>query len=163
MIINNFCLYAKQFPELANRFFDTKKRGVIIEQADAREWLSRYRGARFDIIIDDLFSDTDGIPQRAVTADESWFSLLTKNLSSTGLLIMNFADRQEYRQSAFYDNAKVNSHFESAYQFSSKLLDNRVVCFSPSQLVAQNLKQGLADKVSYSDRKRLSFNMRRLK
>ncbi|MFQ5643422.1 MAG: oxidoreductase, partial [Thiogranum sp.] len=57
---------------VARRFFALKGKGVQLIRANAVDWVQQYRGAPFDMIIDDLFGDADGEPQRAVFADRAW-------------------------------------------------------------------------------------------
>ena len=58
-------------------------RTISLQRADAEQWLSRYNGPAFDIIIDDLFYEQDGEPLRAVdlhSNNGAWLSLLKRHL-----------------------------------------------------------------------------------
>ncbi|MGH1471199.1 MAG: spermidine synthase [Cellvibrionaceae bacterium] len=52
---------------------------VTLHCADAIKWLKEYRGKKFDLIIDDLFFEEEGVPQRAVAADSQWCGLIAKH------------------------------------------------------------------------------------
>ncbi len=63
--------------------------------ADAIAWLAMDDGEPFDLIVDDLFGERDGIPCRAVRADADWLDLLVSRIGDCGMLTMNFAGRRE--------------------------------------------------------------------
>ena len=45
---------------IAQRFFGITQKNAEVHQADAKLWLERYQGPRFDMIIDDLFGQQEG-------------------------------------------------------------------------------------------------------
>lgn len=148
---------------VANRFFNAGGRGVDIIESDARVWLRQYQGEKFDLIVDDLFSHQDGVPQRAVAANRAWFNLLRKNLAADGLLTMNYADRRELNASSFMTDCDTYQQFASAYQFSNKLLDNRIVCFSRDLLDRRGFNQRLKTHREFNNARSLSYNIRKIK
>ena len=41
--------------DLAKRFFGIEKDNVLIQEADAKQWVDTYEGGPFDIVIEDVF------------------------------------------------------------------------------------------------------------
>ena len=148
---------------VAKRFFKLKQSAVDIVQGDAHAWLHKYRGPSFDIIIDDLFSHQDGIPQRAVEANQSWFEVLTRNVKEQGLLVMNFADRQELNASAYKKNTSIENRFRSVYQFSNRILENRIVVFSKENLDKTVFRNNLEQYPELDPKRNMPFSVRCLK
>ena len=98
----------------------SRDRRVELHCADAIDWLQRYRGSSFDVIIDDLFidgsSESPTDPRRVVELTESisgsmlnrfrlpqrhsWMALLHKRLGQSGLLVANCAAKEQTRPAA---------------------------------------------------------------
>lgn len=148
---------------VAKRFFKLNNKSVEIVHSDAHAWLHQYKGPPFDIIIDDLFSHQDGIPQRAVDANQSWLDALTNNLSKEGLLVMNFADRQEFMASAYRKSPQMGKRFSSIYQFSNRLLENRILAFSAEKLEKKNFTVNLSNNPELDPKRNMSFTIRKIK
>ena len=125
--------------EVAHRFFELDKPPVKLVEADARRWLQRYRGAPFDLIIDDLFGGRDGDPQRAVEADSAWFRQLLRHLRPNGTLVANFVSSLELRRSGWFRNQQLRRRLPTALQLEVPKYQNAVGAFlgrraSPSDL-----------------------------
>lgn len=131
--------------KLAQRFFDLKYANLELVQADAIDWMIEYEGEPFDLIIDDLYFEADGEPQRAIEADASWFDVLIENLTEQGALVMNFVNYREWRDSAYFSADFVQEAFPSVYQFATPTCHNAVVGFlrkpTETRLLRQTLKQ----------------------
>jgi spermidine synthase len=96
---------------------------------NAVEWLKNYSGPPFDMIIEDLFVEDNGQPQRAVVADEAWCNALLKNFAADGVLVMNFDSLKNYKKCAFVDNIDYRNSFDSVYRLRVKNYDNCVAAF----------------------------------
>ncbi|MDH5325706.1 MAG: fused MFS/spermidine synthase [Gammaproteobacteria bacterium] len=114
---------------IAKRFFKINRPNTYLYEHDAVHWLRSYQGPKFDYIVDDLFSDASGEPERAVEADHGWFSLLLKHLSSNGVLVMNFVSAKELKRSAFFSNRLVKSQFRSAFKLETPSNENAIAAF----------------------------------
>lgn len=112
--------------QLAKRFFGLRYTNLQLVQANAVYWLSEYAGEPFDLIIDDLYGEDGGEPCRAVAADGSWFDLLLEHLSEQGMLVMNFVNAREWRQSAYFHETFVREAFAQAYRLATPTCHNRV-------------------------------------
>lgn len=110
---------------IAKKYFGIKKdKSTHIIKADAIEWLKTYRGKKFDFILDDLFLEKDGFPDKAASG-LSWNQLLINQLSSKGVLAINFDSNQALRQS-LSTAKKEFTQFCSRYALAVPKYDNRI-------------------------------------
>lgn len=128
---------------LARRFFGVRGRGVKLVRADAVAWLRGYRGEPFDFIVDDLFADADGQPQRAVASDARWSRLLLRHLTPQGVLAVNFPTRQELEAAALLAEPRIRARFASAFRLSTPQNDNAVGVFCRLQATPRQLRERL--------------------
>lgn len=128
---------------IARRFFHVKGRAIELHHADAVSWVKQYSGPPFDLIIDDLFGDYDGEPQRSVTADSAWGSLLSGMLAEEGLIVSNFATRLELEVSAYQSSKFCRKQFDSAFILSTAQNYNAVGVFMRRRATTQQLRTRL--------------------
>ncbi|GMQ89602.1 MAG: hypothetical protein BMS9Abin09_1106 [Gammaproteobacteria bacterium] len=128
---------------VARRFFAVKGKGVQLIQANAKDWIKQYQGPPFDIIIDDLFGDVDGEPQRAVYAGREWVRSLTSCLSKEGMIISNFESRLELMVSAYLHKNSVSRAFDSAFHLSTSQNYNAVGVFLKKPATTRQLRDRL--------------------
>jgi len=114
---------------LARRFFGLRDPRVELIEADAIEWLARYRGLSFDIIIDDLFTEVAGEPERVIAADRNWVRQLARRLSSQGILIMNFISGLELRSSCLFEKPACAPQFKQIFRLMTPLYENQIGVF----------------------------------
>ena len=130
--------------EVAREYFEVEAGNVELHQADARWWLKQYRGEPFDMIIDDIFTDADGDPQRAVPADGPWMRGLLKHLSRDGVLVCNFGSSKELKECGYFTNTAIGKRFAQAFQLTTPLYENAIGAFvsapSESALLRQRLR-----------------------
>ncbi|MDX1519263.1 MAG: histidine kinase [Gammaproteobacteria bacterium] len=113
--------------DLGRRFFGLDMDSLELVEADAVDWLRRHRKHRYELIIEDMFSESSRRPVRAVPADGEWLKCLTRHLSGSGILVMNFASEEEFRESAVCQDMKLRNRFTSIYRLTLPTLDNVVV------------------------------------
>jgi len=129
---------------VARKYFGVNRSEAELIQADAVSWLNEYDGPSFDLIIDDLFSEEEGEPVRAVAAEDKWLSVITRNLNANGMLVMNFISAKTLKSCCLISN---NSHstYKSAFQISMPIYDNAIGIFlkfdASSTDLRTNLKQ----------------------
>jgi spermidine synthase len=128
---------------IARRFFGVQGDDVELHQADAVEWLRTYRGPAFDMIVDDLFADCDGEPQRAVFADADWVDRLGRRLDPHGMIVANFASPLELEVSAFRTHAPCRRRFRSAFHLSTAQNHNAVGVFLNKPADTRQLRERL--------------------
>ena len=129
--------------QLAQKFFDIDTVPAQLHQAEAGEWLQSYRGAAFDLIIDDLFTNEGKEPVRSVSADSDWFSLLSQHLAEDGKLVLNFASSKEFKRAGYFINKRINRRFKQVFRFSNPQLDNIVGAFIQKESSSQQLRENL--------------------
>ncbi len=111
---------------VARRYFGVAGEEVTLFRADAVEWVTRWRGEPFDLVIDDLFAECDGEPVRAVDARPRWFQRLHRLLAPGAALVMNFPTRRSLQESGYFTSHTVRRRYAAAYGFSLPLYQNAV-------------------------------------
>jgi len=152
--------------EVAREHFEVEAENVELYQADAIHWVRQYHGERFDLIIDDLFSDNDGDPQRVIEAAAPWMRQLLKRLNPKGALVINFGSPAELKSSAWFDNVAIQDKFPAAFQLTTPLYENAIGAFLRQPGESSGLRRNLADWPELDPRKkgcRLKYAIRRLK
>ena len=127
--------------KIAKKWFEIGKSDATLIQADARDWLYNYDGPKFDLIIDDLFGDTDGEVARAVAVDKDWAEHLCKHVSAEGVLTVNFIGKPELRNSALYKHKQ----FKSRYCFTPPFCDNAVSVFTKNGTTIRQWKERIKE------------------
>jgi spermidine synthase len=130
---------------VAKRFFGVRYKNVQLIQADAIAWVQNYADEPFDLIIEDLFEEEDGLPIRLMHDDVSWLDSMQALLSENGLLVINHGDIREARFTRAHLPRK-----KMLRQFSIPFLQNRVLAFP----AAENQKK-------YFERNMLQLNLSR--
>jgi spermidine synthase len=151
---------------IARRFFKLKDKSIALIEYDAVEWLVHYRGEKFDMIIDDLFYEEEGEPVPVTRANVSWFNLLLRNLSSDGVIVRNFVDKQELKKSAGVSHASTNKRFSSIFQLTTTYNENFAAVYLRKLSSAQALRKRLVQIPALNPSlktSRLRYKIRRLK
>ena len=127
---------------VARKYFGVDHSEAELIEADAVSWLNNYDGPPFDLIIDDLFSEEDGEPVRAVAADHKWLSVITRNLNSRGMLVMNFISGKTLKSCALFSE-KRNRAYRAAFQISMPIYDNAIGIFLAFNATSTDLRMNL--------------------
>ncbi len=141
---------------VARRFFGVRGDDVQLVQADAIEWVRHYEGPAFDLVIDDLFGEVDGEPQRAVFADNTWVRTLLGLLSGEGAIVSNFASRLELDVSAYVAHASCRNRFVSGFRLTTDQNYNNVGVFLRRPVTTRQLRERLAAIPALNPRRRSS-------
>lgn len=152
--------------EVAREHFGVEADNVELHQADAIWWLRQYRGERFDLIIEDLFADSDGDPQRVIAADAPWMRRLLKQLTPKGTLVINFGSAKELKQSAWFSEPGLSQKFPAAFKLTTPLYENAIGTFLREAADSITLRHHLAEWPELDAAKRgcrLNYAIRRLK
>lgn len=112
---------------VARRWFGVSHRRDELVHADACDWVEKNASLRFDIIIDDLFTEDAGNPVRAVSMDRCWSNKLTARLTSGGMLVANFISNAELRDAVRY----IRAALPCALSFQHPGYENAVGVFLP--------------------------------
>jgi SAM-dependent methyltransferase len=127
---------------LARRFFGVGGRGVEVVRADAIRWVRGARGARFDVVIDDLFGESDGEPVRAA-GGAAWWRRLARLVAPGGALVVNFAEARDLRTSRLAADAALRRRFPSAAVFSCEGYTNRIAALASAPGAASDFRERL--------------------
>jgi len=125
--------------EVAQRFFDVDRYGIDCYCADAVAFAEAWRGPRFDLVIEDLFPPADRSVSRAVPATGRWFGTLSKLVSDTGTLVMNFGDWPEYRDS-WTASDKALRGWQQRFRFSTPDCHNAVLAWTRQEADSATLR-----------------------
>lgn len=140
-------------------------KAVCLRQADAVDWLGRYRGKPFDLIVDDLFVENKGDPRRAVPVQKEWARLLSSHLNRSGVLAVNFEAGSALRSSALLADPALAKQFPGKFSLSVPGYDNRIGAFFRSEVTKSDLKaslQGLEKRFGKKVTSRLAARVRKL-
>ncbi len=129
--------------QIATEHFGVSPATVSLHCADARQWVKDYRGAAFDMIIEDLFTDINGEPERALAATSGWINQLLRHLNREGMLVMNFIGRQSFTGSGYFTNKRTRSRFRSVYSLQLQQYENLIVALSRKPVSAWTLRSNL--------------------
>lgn len=127
---------------IARRFFGVRGEDVELVRADAVDWVGNYRGPAFDMIIDDLFTEVGGEPQRAVCADDHWVKALSACLAPQGMIVSNFASRLELDVSAWLYRGR-RSGFAAGFCLTTAQNYNAVGVFTRRTVTTRQLRERL--------------------
>ena len=150
---------------VARRFFGVKGADVELIQADAIQWLSEYSGEPFDLVIDDLFGDVDGDPQRAVVVDDQWLAQLCRVLSKTGVLTINFVSGKELKRAMSASQRSLKKQFASVFGMKTIQNYNTIGVFTRQPATSEQLRSRLADVPALNPRRKstqLQYSIRRI-
>lgn len=148
---------------VAKRFFGLRDRRVTLVCENAITWAALYDGEPFDLVIDDLFGEDDGIPCRAVPADADWFDLLSSLLAREGVLAMNFDGARDVQLCGWSNDRDgvLRERFPAAVALASPTCENRVVAFLPAAATTADLRAAVAAEPALRG-KLLRYRARRL-
>ncbi|TCK18764.1 spermine/spermidine synthase [Thiogranum longum] len=139
---------------VAERYFGVQGDDVQLVEADAIEWVRQYQGPAFDMIIDDLFGEVDGEPQRAIYADGKWAGSLLALLSGDGVIVSNFASGIELEVSAYVSQASCRNRFVSGFNLTTSQNYNSVGAFLRRAASTRQLRERLAGVAELNPRRR---------
>lgn len=124
--------FDKTHLKVARKYFKVNTKKCELICADAEEWLRKYRGKKYDLIIDDVFNEIDNIPYRSIEGKKNWAKVLLKNLKHKGILVFNFADKKEWNKSfKLWKHSLASNNIGIATQHKC---DNRIVHISSEDI-----------------------------
>lgn len=151
--------------QIARQHFDLHYRNLDLVHANAIDWMTHYTGEPFDLIIDDLYYEDQGLPSRAIAADASWLDILMDHLSDDGMLVLNFVSPQEWRKSGYFTADFVRGRFTTALRFTTPTCHNVVTALLPGQVTLSQLRQRMRQFPGLDERKsgcRLRYRVSRI-
>ncbi len=126
---------------VARKYFKVSKKYCRLIHDDVKNWLPNNENKQYDLIIDDVFFESNNIPYRSVKVQAIWIEKLLKKLTKQGVLVINFADNKEWNKSR---KKLANRRLVNQYKFaisSHSTCDNKVVHIAKKQLSKKIIKQ----------------------
>jgi spermidine synthase len=133
---------------IADGFFECSE-GYEMIAGDAVEWVHEgAHAANYDVIIDDLYAENEGIPVRCVPMDVAWCEQLAQLLKTGGILIFNIIEPEKIPHLPIFKSSKLRRRFKESVMYRINGYENRVIAFSEipfekAQLKAQLKRIGL--------------------
>jgi spermidine synthase len=134
---------------LARRYFGVKGRKLTLVQGDARAYVENYAGPAFDLVIEDVFQDSDGEPDRAFVADRRWCTALRRIISKQGALVLNTLSQTQLRTTALLQQPALRRQWGAQLALTMPAYANVVGAFYRQAVSAADLR-----KIIRSDDKR---------
>lgn len=127
---------------ICKKFFLKKDSNIQFYHSDARDWINQSK-KQYDLVIDDVFGECEGQPQRAISYDEEWSKLMNEKVKAGGRLVINFEHFQELKKSALMTNKyfKSAAGFVSWLKVSSPRYQNCIGLFSKSTISSQVIRK----------------------
>ncbi len=140
--------------------------GLELVHGDADSWLRDHGGERFDLVVDDLFGEQDGVPVRPPGLDDgAWWTRLAEAVSPGGVLVVNFVELADLIGSALCQDVSFRRRFPAAVRFSCPGYANAATALLPDDLPARVIRRRLTshpDLRTASARRLLRFRVHRL-
>ena len=116
---------------IADSFFECSE-GCELIAADAVEWMGHggKQPDRFDWLLDDLYTEADGLPVRCGPSSLEWFELLANRLTEGGMLVINLVEPDEIESLPPMVDPGLKQRFPHVVQLSLAGYDNRVLALS---------------------------------
>ena len=128
---------------IARKNFKVSKKYCTLIHADAKDWLKQNKGCKYDLILDDVFIESNNVPYRSINAQELWVKNLLSRLTDYGELVINFADKKEWHKCK---KQLANIKSIKKYQFgiaTHYACDNKIVHISKKLLTKKIIKENL--------------------
>ncbi len=151
--------------QIAKRFFGLRGKQIELVCDDAIDWVNRYRGMPFDIIIDDLFTEHDGEPARVIAANQQWMAKLTGLLTAHGMLVMNFTSGRDLRNAAVFSHKPLKQKYPSVFRLMTPLYDNQVGVFLRQTSTTNQWRKAIKQDIQLAlefERYRNKYQLRKL-
>ena len=115
---------------IADGFFQCSS-GFDLIAGDAVDWVNESaENASYDVIIDDLYSEEDGIPVRCVPMNAEWCKALARLLKPNGILVFNMIEPRKIKHLPIFKSSKLKKRFTETVMYRIDGYENRVIAFS---------------------------------
>lgn len=96
------------------------------------------------MVIEDLLTDQDRQPIRAIDADASWIMVLLRHMTPRGILVVNFDSIRTLRQSGYCQSPAIAHRFPSAFRLTTPQNHNVVATFLRHAANAHSWRENLS-------------------
>jgi predicted membrane-bound spermidine synthase len=131
---------------IAREWFGVEGPDVELVEADATRWVRGKGRGRFDLVVDDLFEEVEGIPVRHIGTDErGWWRRLEKRVAlEHGVLVVNFGDEGDLYSSSLLHDLELRLGFPAALRFSFAQYENAIVALMRRPISLTTFRRRLA-------------------
>lgn len=150
--------------ELGRRFFGLDEAGARLYRADARDWVAGWRGAPFDLVVDDLYGHRAGEPERGVPLTAAWIKSLSRLVAPAGVLAVNFMSGAELRRGAALIPSRGPGSYLNRFRLQGPRDDNAVGLFCRTPTSCGEIRARMRQTPGLDERRpgcRLSYLLRR--
>lgn len=128
---------------IAQGFFDCDQRCELVA-ADAVEWIAEQdKSASYDLIIDDLYGEENGIPIRCAPTDSDWWHRLADLLRTGGMLVLNTIEPERIQDLPLLGENALKLRFPNNIMYQIDGYENRVLAFSDKAFSPESLHTAL--------------------
>ena len=128
---------------IAHGFFECSK-GYELISGDAVEWVNGVSDSTlYDVIIDDLYTELNGLPVRCAPMDVQWCEGLCRLLKPGGMLIFNIIEPDKIPHFPIFKCVELRKRFTEVIMYRIDGYENRVIAFSETPFVKSNLESNL--------------------
>lgn len=115
---------------IADGFFECSEACEMIA-ADAVEWVNESEEqGMYDVIIEDLYGEEEGIPVRCVPMDTDWCEKLCVLLKPKGILIFNMIEPDKVKHLPMFKSKELAKRFPETVTYQIDGYENRIIAFS---------------------------------
>ncbi|OUV63806.1 MAG: hypothetical protein CBC79_00010 [Gammaproteobacteria bacterium TMED119] len=125
----------------ANEFFNIQN--CRLYHDDASRWLHNNSHKRYDLIIDDIFSELASVPVRARIIDHQWLHTTLAMLTSNGTLVMNLADHSEWTRTRRELSSSARFQTYQCALARHYRCDNRIITMARRDLSGSRIRHQL--------------------
>lgn len=129
---------------VADGFFECSA-GCELVAGDAVEWVASEAGECYDYIVDDLYAEEAGIPERFAPMDDEWCTGLIDLLRPGGILVFNTIEPERLPDFAMLRDRALRDRLPHRVAYQLEGYENRVLAFSDQPFqpdcFAANLRQ----------------------
>ena len=135
---------SRTYLDLAQQFFGLDYPRLQLHCQDARDWVEQTPGQAFDLIVEDLYGQADGEPQRGMELTPTWVTAMARQLHPQGALVVNCVEPAQVRQLCQSVNrCPARLGFRAAYRFQTSGYGNQVVALVRRSVTVYTLRANL--------------------
>ena len=115
---------------IAGGFFECSE-GFELVATDAVEWVQTGASeVKYDVIIEDLYAEEEGIPVRCVPMDAAWCKSLCRLLQPGGMLIFNMIEPGKVAHLPMFKTLSLSQKYSKVLKYQIDGYENRILAFS---------------------------------
>lgn len=128
---------------IAQGFFECSDNCELVA-GDAVEWVQdEGQEPSYDLIIDDLYSEEEGVPVRCAPLGVEWFRSLAGLLHPGGILVLNMIEPERVDSLPMFKDKALKQRLPYRVMYQISGYENRVVAFSDQPFSSKDLKEAL--------------------